>query len=122
MKDTVVRFSRIQRLEHATVMSLFLLLALTGLPQKFFDHSWAQTLMGWLGGVDNARLFHRAAGVGFSLVVVAHLSRLTFQAASGRITLTLVPTKQDFRDAVAVEALAPHPAPDGPDPRSRQRR
>jgi cytochrome b subunit of formate dehydrogenase len=100
IKDSVVRFEPIQRIEHATVMSLFTVLALTGIPQKFYDHGWAQWLMGWLGGVDTARWFHRTAGVLFSLVVVVHLSRLVVLVARGRIALSLVPTRQDFRDAI----------------------
>lgn len=100
MKDTVVRFSRIQRTEHASVMSLFTVLALTGLPQKFYDHGWAQRLMGVLGGVDTARSVHRIAGVLFSLLVVVHISRLVVGVSRGSIKLTLVPTRQDFRDAI----------------------
>ncbi len=100
MKDSVVRFSRIQRVEHVTVMTLFALLALTGLPQKFYDHAWAQRLMGLLGGVDAARWAHRAAGVMFSLVVVVHISRLVIGVSRGTIGLSLVPTRQDFRDAI----------------------
>lgn len=100
MKDKVVRFSRIQRIEHVTVMSLFTLLAITGLPQKFFDHGWAQTMMGLLGGVDAARWAHRVGGVLFSLVVVVHVSRLVIGVSRGTIGLTLVPTRQDFRDAI----------------------
>lgn len=97
---SVIRFDWIQRTEHATVMSLFTILALTGIPQKFFDNGWAQTLTGWLGGVDTARFIHRAAGVLFTTVVVVHLSRLTILVATGRTNLALVPTRQDFRDAI----------------------
>jgi formate dehydrogenase subunit gamma len=97
---TVVRFEPIQRLEHAMVMTLFTVLAVTGIPQKFFDHGWAQTMMGWLGGVDTARWVHRAAGILFTVVVVVHLSRLTLLVVRGRVSLSLVPTRQDFRDAV----------------------
>ncbi|HXW03825.1 MAG TPA: cytochrome b/b6 domain-containing protein [Vicinamibacterales bacterium] len=100
MKDTVVRFSGLQRFEHAAVMGLFTVLAVTGLPQKFFDQAWAQTLTGWLGGVDSARWLHRAAGVLFALVCAVHLARLTVLVASGRTRLSLVPTRQDFRDAI----------------------
>lgn len=100
IKDEVVRFQPIQRIEHAAVMSLFTVLAVTGIPQKFFDHGWAQRLMGWLGGVDTARMLHRAAGILFSLVVVVHLGRLVVLVARGKTTLSLVPTRQDFRDAV----------------------
>jgi formate dehydrogenase gamma subunit len=100
MKENVVRFSLIQRIEHATVMSLFTVLALTGLPQKFYDAGWAPVLIGYLGGVDTARWIHRAAGIIFTLVCVVHIARLAFLASTGRIGLALVPNRQDFRDAV----------------------
>ena len=99
-KDSVQRFSWIERTEHASVMSLFTLLALTGIPQKFFDHGWAQSMTGWLGGVDIARWIHRSAGVLFTIVVIIHLSRLVALVAAGKVGLSLVPTKQDFRDAI----------------------
>lgn len=100
MKGSIVRFSVVERTEHAMVMSLFVVLALTGIPQKFYDHGWAQQLMGLLGGVDAARWGHRIAGVLFSLLVVVHLTRLTVGVARGHVTLSLVPTRQDFRDAI----------------------
>jgi formate dehydrogenase subunit gamma len=100
MKTEFVRFSPIQRIEHVAVMSLFTVLAITGLPQKFYDHGWAQTMMGWLGGVDLARGWHRAAGIAFSVLVVVHIGRLTFGVLRGRTPLSLVPNRQDFRDAV----------------------
>jgi cytochrome b subunit of formate dehydrogenase len=100
MTSSIVRFTLIQRLEHAATMTLFVALAVTGIPQKFYDQGWAQTMMSWLGGVDAARWVHRAAGVLFSAVVAIHLGRMVYLVASGRTTLALVPTRQDFRDAV----------------------
>jgi formate dehydrogenase subunit gamma len=97
---TVVRFDPIQRFEHATVMTLFTVLALTGIPQKFFDHGWARTLTGWLGGVDTARAVHRGAGILFSLVVVVHVTRVFLLVVRGKAALSLVPTRKDFRDAI----------------------
>ena len=99
MNEPIVRFSPLQRFEHFAVMALFVVLALTGFPQKFFDHRWAQVLVGWLGGVDTARWFHRAAGVMFAGLVVTHVARLIVQTASGRVSLSMVPTRQDFLDA-----------------------
>lgn len=99
-EQSVIRFDPIQRTEHAAVMTLFTVLTLTGIPQKFFDSGWAQTMMGWLGGVDTARFIHRTAGILFTLVVFVHLSRLTLRVATGKTSLALVPTRQDFRDAI----------------------
>jgi cytochrome b subunit of formate dehydrogenase len=100
MNESIVRFTPVQRLEHAATMTLFLVLAITGLPQKFFDSGWGATLMTWLGGVDTARAVHRMAGVTFSAVVALHLGRMVYMVLSGRSTLSLVPTRQDFRDAI----------------------
>ena len=98
--DSIVRFEPIQRVEHSVVMTLFTVLAVTGIPQKFFEQRWAQVLMGWLDGVDTSRFIHRTAGILFSLVVVVHLGRLVVGVARGRMSLALVPTRQDFRDAI----------------------
>ena len=100
MSTRVVRFSPLQRFEHFAIMAIFVVLAVTGFPQKFFDHRWAQVLMGWLGGVDTARWIHRAAGISFGLLVAAHVARLVVQVARGTVSLSMVPTRQDFLDAV----------------------
>jgi formate dehydrogenase subunit gamma len=100
MKRDLVRFSPLQRLEHFAIMAIFVVLALTGFPQKFFDHGWAQTLIGWLGGVDTARWFHRAAGLMFGALLAAHILRLTLEVAFGKVSLSMVPTRQDFLDAM----------------------
>ena len=99
-KPTYVRFTPAQRIEHASMMTLFSVLALTGLPQKFYDQGWAQTLTGWLGGVDAARTAHHAAGLLFAALVVVHVARLIYALSQGRLALTMVPTRQDFRDAI----------------------
>lgn len=100
MKASVVRFSSYERFEHFTVMVLFTVLSITGFPQKFFDHRWAQVLIGWLGGVDVARWFHRAAGTLFTALVVVHVVRIVTLLVTGRTGLTMVPTRRDFTDAV----------------------
>lgn len=94
------RFSGIQRFEHAAMMSLFIVLALTGMPQKFYDYAWAQHLIGWLGGVDTARTLHRASGLLFCTLVLVHVVRMVAGVMLARMPLTMVPTRQDFRDAV----------------------
>ncbi|MGE5304179.1 MAG: formate dehydrogenase subunit gamma [Alphaproteobacteria bacterium] len=95
-----VRFSKRQRAEHFLVMTLFLLLAVTGFPQKFFDMAWSQWLIIFLGGIDRVRWLHRLSGVLFAIVAVLHLAVVLSLAASKRITLNMIPTKKDFRDAI----------------------
>lgn len=95
-----VRFSKRQRVEHLLVMVLFILLALTGFPQKFFDVAFSQWLIVHLGGIDRVRWLHRLSGVLFAVVAVFHLAVVLTLAARKRITLNMIPTKKDFRDAI----------------------
>jgi len=100
MKDDFVRFSLRQRIEHLLVMSLFIVLAVTGFPQKFSEAGWARGLVGVLGGVETARLLHRIAGLAFAAVCAVHLTSVVFLVASGRARPSMVPGKKDFADAI----------------------
>jgi formate dehydrogenase gamma subunit len=100
MTHYVVRFSVRQRIEHFVVMVLFLVLAVTGFPQKFFDAGWSAALVDALGGVGRTRWLHRAAGVLFVALTAYHLLVAVVLAASRRVPLSMVPTRRDFRDAV----------------------
>jgi formate dehydrogenase subunit gamma len=100
MKRYVTRFTLQQRAEHASVMTLFIILALTGLPQKFFEASWARAIIAALGGIDQVRWFHRLAGVLFTVATAAHLGWVSARVVMGRTTLAMVPTRQDFLDAI----------------------
>jgi formate dehydrogenase gamma subunit len=95
------RFSRWQRLQHFCVMILFITLSLTGLPQKFYDSGWSQTFLGFFGGVDRARWIHRACGLSFVVLMAVHFAVEVFALLRGRGSLSLVPNRQDFRDAIA---------------------
>lgn len=57
------RFSKRHIFFHLVVIVSFLGLSLTGLPLKFSDQAWAQTLMSFFGGVEFAGLLHRACAV-----------------------------------------------------------
>jgi formate dehydrogenase gamma subunit len=100
MTEYVLRFPLRQRIEHISVMLLFLTLSFTGLPQKFYQAGWAETMIVWMGGIDRIRWFHRIAGVLFTLLTVTHLTTAIGLVLTGRSTLTLVPTRQDFVDAI----------------------
>ena len=57
------RFTRLHILLHLLVIISFLGLSLTGLPLKFSDQPWAQTLMDLWGGTARAGLIHRSCAV-----------------------------------------------------------
>ena len=79
------RFSMRQRVEHFLVMVLFLILALTGFPQKFFESGWAQWIISILGGIDRVRWLHRLSGILFSLVAIGHLGVVVALAMTRRV-------------------------------------
>jgi len=95
-----IRFSVRQRTEHLLIMLLFIVLALTGFPQKFFASGWAQWLTVQLGGIDRIRWMHRISGILFSLAALEHLIVGLWLVIQKRLDLNMVPTKQDFRDAI----------------------
>jgi formate dehydrogenase gamma subunit len=100
MTEYAVRFSKRQRLEHVIVMTTFVLLALTGFPQKFFETGWARGVVRVLGGLDHVRYVHRVSGLVFSLLTLWHLGAAVILAAQRKMKLTLLPNRQDFVDAV----------------------
>jgi formate dehydrogenase subunit gamma len=79
---------------------LFMLLALTGFPQKFFDMEWAQWIVLHLGGIDRVRWIHRMSGIGLAILAVEHLAVVLSLAARKRVKLNMIPTKKDFQDAI----------------------
>jgi formate dehydrogenase subunit gamma len=94
----VERFSPIRRFEHHLVALGFIMLILTGLPQKFHGpvSAW---ILGVLGGLDTARFIHRFFGLVFVFHALAHLGSFVLGTIRGTMRPTLVPTFQDLRDA-----------------------
>jgi formate dehydrogenase gamma subunit len=100
MKDTFVRFSRRQRIEHSLVMSLFIILAVTGFPQKFSDAGWARGTLALMGGVEIARALHRFAGIAFALLTAIHMGTAITLVVTGKSRPSMIPGRKDFADAI----------------------
>ena len=97
----VVRFSLKQRFEHVVTMTVFTLLCLTGLPQKFYGSAWAQWLVDAFGGIDAARWIHRFCGWTLAALTLFHFGSVLVTIAGRRSRLSMVPTRRDFEDAIA---------------------
>ncbi len=100
MSRTYIRFTPRQRAEHAVMMTVFTLLVITGLPQKFFEASLSVWVLDLVGGVDRARWIHRACGLVFVGLAVFHVGSALADVVRGRSSLSMVPTRKDFTDAV----------------------
>lgn len=72
-EEKLRRFSIYRIIEHLALMALFLVLAITGLPQKFYHFNVAQSIIVLFGGIDNLRLIHHFSGVLFTGLATQHV-------------------------------------------------
>jgi formate dehydrogenase gamma subunit len=100
------RFSLFRRVEHISVMASFILLVVTGLPQKFHDQQWAEWIIGSLGGLDNVRLFHRIVGLIFAVQASCHVALNLIWLFRRRIHADMMVDRKDFTDTLASIKIA----------------
>jgi formate dehydrogenase gamma subunit len=93
-----IRFSLDQRLQHFFLMISFIMLVVTGLPQKFSTTPWAEWIVLHLGGIDTTRLLHRIFAVMMIAVAVYHVLSLLVSLLRGRLRPSMVPNLRDFQD------------------------
>lgn len=98
--DYVVRFSVWSRVQHAGIILLFGVLLVTGMPQSWPQAAVSLWIVDHLGGIFAARWLHRAAGIAFSALVVAHLSVAITGVLAGRMKPSMFLAKKDFTDAI----------------------
>jgi formate dehydrogenase gamma subunit len=98
--EHVVRFSAWARLQHVAIIVLFVLLLVTGMPQKWPYAEASRWLIDALGGIFAVRWLHRASGITFAVLTLAHLVSVVFGVAVRRRQPTMLLTRGDFRDAV----------------------
>lgn len=95
---TYQRFALSQRIEHILMLTAFIVLALTGLPQKFSGQPWAETMIGLFGGIETTRIIHRTAATILMLESIYHLVVVIYKVYVRRISMTMLPGMQDVRD------------------------
>ncbi len=102
----VRRFRRYNMRMHVVIIATFMLLALTGLPLKFNDAPWAQTLVDILGGIDSTRFLHRLAAIGTFGYLIAHVLEVLYRSfVKGERGMfwgpdSMMPQPKDVRDFV----------------------
>jgi len=98
--EYVSRFSFWARFQHASVILLFGLLLLTGLPQKWPYAEASRWVIEHLGGIFVTRWLHRAAGIAFTVLLGAHLLIAIGGVMSRRIPPSMLLSRKDFHDAL----------------------
>ncbi len=96
------RFGRLDRAQHLVMVVSFLVLAVTGLPQKFIYSgiSALDVLIDLLGGIEAIRVVHRIAATVLMVSTVFHLLDVAYRLIVKRAALTMLPRYQDALDAL----------------------
>jgi len=104
-----LRFGPTERVMHAFLMLTFIGCALTGVPLLFADHTWAGTLVAFIGGFGAAALIHRICASIMTVVFVGHVLRVFIRAFLAEDWLgyfwgpnSLVPNLKDGQDIVGM--------------------
>lgn len=112
--EWVVRFNLSQRLEHAVLLVCFIILVVTGLPQRYPDLPAATWTIEQFGGIDNARLIHRVFAAAFTFQALYHIATIGIMGLRGRLRPTMVPNMKDVIDALTMLRYSTGSAPEPP--------
>ena len=103
-----LRFTRLNRIQHAVMIVSFMCLALTGLTLKFSYTSWASVVSHMLGGFESAGLIHRFAASFMVGVFVSHIIDLVRRKRREGLTWrkmlfgpdSMIPNRKDLRQFI----------------------
>ncbi len=95
-----LRFPIAERVEHWIVVLSFIILAITGLVQKFALAAISQRIIAILGGVENVRIIHHITSVVLMVEAVYHVGRILYKLVVLRVRPTIIPGISDLRNAL----------------------
>ena len=98
-EEHFLRFGLNIRIQHAIMAVACIILILTGLPIKFHNASWAQALLGLMGGLDISRFWHRIGATGLIFVGMWHVGWLVMPRGR-REFMELLPKPKDLFDFI----------------------
>jgi formate dehydrogenase gamma subunit len=94
------RFDLVQRAEHMVLLASFTVLALSGLPQKWPDSWWGETMIGVMGGIEFTRYIHHAAAIILVVLTIFHFFSVAYRIWVKRKRLTMLPSLDDVGDGL----------------------
>lgn len=92
------RFDLSHRIEHLVAVLAVAALLVTGLPQKFAGWEVSATIIGWLGGINQARLLHRIAALALMAEATFHVLGTAYRFAVLRLPPHILLLVRDFRN------------------------
>jgi formate dehydrogenase subunit gamma len=102
-KDTGSSLRRLGPLritEHWLNATVFVILVVTGLSQKFHDAATSQWLIETLGGINTVRIIHRITGLALVVLTTLHIVTAVYGVVIRRWQPTMIIHKKDFSDVV----------------------
>lgn len=121
LEGGLLRFTGAQRVQHAFLVTVFVVLCLTGFPMKFPQARWSPAIYDLFGGIGGAPIVHRVAGVsllvGFAfhvLMIFVNVGRsLKRQGQHGLgawikavVALPMIPKPQDLKHLIGFAKYA----------------
>ena len=94
------RFDKWQRIEHGLLLVSFTVLAITGLPQRYPDTMWGNTMIEMMGGIELTRQIHRLAAIVLMLETIYHGGAVTYKVWVKRVAPTMAFGLQDVKDGL----------------------
>ncbi len=97
-EEKIRRFDINQIFQHYGLMSSFILLAVTGLPQKFNEWAVSQWWVGLWGGFEVLRATHRFAAWVIIIICLYHLAYILYSTVILKrpFPVKMIPLPQDF--------------------------
>jgi cytochrome b subunit of formate dehydrogenase len=99
-KITYKRFDISQRLEHIIFLLSFSILGLTGLVQKFSTNQVSDSIIYFLGGIQQTRIIHHYSAIVMMIVSGYHVIALGYKVFVLRVRWTMLPVIEDFQHLI----------------------
>jgi cytochrome b subunit of formate dehydrogenase len=93
-----LRFTISDRVEHLAQMLTFVVLAATGLVQKWPENGLSGGVIEILGGIESVRVIHRVAATILMVAVVYHLGAIGYRRFVLQQPRSMAPTRADARN------------------------
>jgi len=97
---TYLRFPLSRRIEHILLLSTFIILAGTGLPQKYPNSPISVFIAQSLGGIENLYKIHHFTTVIVMLAIVYHMLTIAYYVFVMRSKWSMMMFPQDIKDAL----------------------
>lgn len=99
-RESYLRFTTSQRIQHWVMVAGFVGLTITGIPQKYAAAAWGERSIALLGGIELVRIGHRVFAVMLMVATIHHLIDAIHRVWVLRRPPSMLPRYQDVVDGL----------------------